>query len=134
MIMELNHNYKYFNLLIFFTISVSHSTTNSFPAWFSATFEKPLTVSGTKDLLFKLKQNGINGTLLKWLANYLTNRQQRVVIQSAISNTKNDYSRSSSRLCARTASISFLCQWHLWFPIEFNQTFCWWQFSVLFSL
>jgi len=41
-----------------------------------------------KGLLFKLKQNGINGALLNWLENYLTNRQQRVVIQSAVSNTK----------------------------------------------
>ena len=41
-----------------------------------------------KGLLFKLKQNGINGTLLKWLSNYLTNRHQRVVIQSAVSNSK----------------------------------------------
>ena len=31
-------------------------------------------------LLFKLKQIGITGTLLRWLENYLTNRKQRVVI------------------------------------------------------
>ena len=31
-------------------------------------------------LLFKLKQNGIDGTLLALLSNYLTNRRQRVVL------------------------------------------------------
>ena len=33
-----------------------------------------------KGLLFKLKQAGINATLLQWLYNYLSDRQQRVLI------------------------------------------------------
>ena len=41
-----------------------------------------------KGLLFKLQQNGITGKLLNWLSNYLTNRRQKVVIQSAESSLK----------------------------------------------
>ena len=41
-----------------------------------------------KGLLFKLRQNGIEGTLLKWLSNYLSNRSQKVVLQSATSSSK----------------------------------------------
>ena len=33
-----------------------------------------------KGLLFKLKKAGINATLLQWLSNYLSDRQQRVPI------------------------------------------------------
>ena len=38
-----------------------------------------------KGLLFKLRQNGIKGTLLLWISNYLTSRKQRVQINSATS-------------------------------------------------
>ena len=38
-----------------------------------------------KGLLFKLKKAGINGELLDWLSNYLTNRKQRVIIPGAVS-------------------------------------------------
>ena len=41
-----------------------------------------------KGLLFKLKLNGINGNLLKWIESYLTNRRQRVAIGSSVSRTK----------------------------------------------
>ena len=41
-----------------------------------------------KGLLFKLRQNGIEGILLKWLSNYLSNRSQNVVLQSATSSSK----------------------------------------------
>ena len=41
-----------------------------------------------KGLLFKLRQNGIEGNLLCWLSNYLSGRQQRVVLQSAVSSLK----------------------------------------------
>ena len=38
-----------------------------------------------EDLLFKLRKAGINGELLDWLSNYLTNRKQRVVIPGDVS-------------------------------------------------
>ncbi len=41
-----------------------------------------------KGLLFKLKQNGINGNLLKWVENYLHDRKQRVTIRSTNSDFK----------------------------------------------
>ena len=34
-----------------------------------------------KGLIYKLKRAGINGLLLDWLSDYLTNRKQRVVIR-----------------------------------------------------
>ena len=41
-----------------------------------------------KGLIFKLKQNGIEGEFLEWISNYLSNRQQYVVLTSATSETK----------------------------------------------
>ena len=41
-----------------------------------------------KGLIFKLKQLGIDGELLEWIANYLNNRQQRMVIKSCMSDYK----------------------------------------------
>ncbi len=41
-----------------------------------------------KGLLFKLKQFGINGHILNWIENYLTNREQSVSIRSTNSETK----------------------------------------------
>ena len=40
-------------------------------------------------LIFKLKCNGINGNLLKFLENYLKNRRQRVVLNGTKSEWKN---------------------------------------------
>ena len=48
-----------------------------------------------KGLIFKLKQLGINGDVLKWVSNYLDNRQQRVVIKSC----KSKKVREKSREC-----------------------------------
>ena len=42
-----------------------------------------------KGLLFKLKQLGINGSLLCWISNYLENRKQRVFIGTSYSEFKN---------------------------------------------
>ena len=39
-------------------------------------------------LLFKLKQSGIDGALIKWIENYLVNRTQRVFIGSSMSTPK----------------------------------------------
>ena len=44
------------------------------------------------DLIFKLKQNGISGSLFKLLANYLNNRKHRVVQNGSCS----DYSEIES--------------------------------------
>mgnify|MGYP003551675180 CR=1 FL=1 len=41
-----------------------------------------------KGLLFKLKLNGINWNLLKWIESYVTKRKQKVVIGSSVSTTK----------------------------------------------
>ena len=38
-------------------------------------------------LLFKLKQSGIDGKLLNWFRNYLTNRTQRVVLPGSLSDS-----------------------------------------------
>ena len=41
-----------------------------------------------KGLIFKLKQNGIEGAFLDWLADYLSNRKQCVVLKSTCSDLK----------------------------------------------
>ncbi len=41
-----------------------------------------------KALMFKLKQIGITGRLLKWFKSYLSNRKQRVIINGSISKTQ----------------------------------------------
>ena len=38
-------------------------------------------------LIHKLKSFGLNGSLLKWMSSYLTNRTQRVVIEGETSNS-----------------------------------------------
>ncbi len=43
-------------------------------------------------LIFKLKSNGIGGSLLKLFENYLTNRKQRVVLNGIESNWEDVYS------------------------------------------
>ena len=41
-----------------------------------------------RELLFKLRQNGIKGRLLAWVSNYLSVRKQRVQINSATSSLR----------------------------------------------
>ena len=43
-----------------------------------------------KGRIFKLKQLGIDGDVLKWVSNYLDNRQQRVVIKSCKSSFRSN--------------------------------------------
>ena len=38
-----------------------------------------------KGLIFKLKQNGIDGELLEWISDYLSGRKQKVVIRNTSS-------------------------------------------------
>ena len=40
-----------------------------------------------RGLLFKLRQHGISGPLLAWISDYLSNRTQRVVVKSCVSNS-----------------------------------------------
>ena len=40
------------------------------------------------EVLFKLRQNGIDGKLLQWLNSYLTNRKQKVTLKSCASTIK----------------------------------------------
>ena len=49
---------------------------------------KVLDIVWHRGLLLKLKQNGIDGNLLKWITNYLDNRQQNVVVKSSSSSVK----------------------------------------------
>ena len=42
-------------------------------------------------LVFKLNQNGISGSLLKILENFLRNRKQRLVLNGHTSNWKNNH-------------------------------------------
>ena len=43
---------------------------------------------GLRELLFKLKQNGLNGNILKWIESYLTDRRQKTFIGSSYSEVK----------------------------------------------
>ena len=38
-----------------------------------------------KGLIFKLKQNGINGELLEWISDHLSGRKQKIVIRNTSS-------------------------------------------------
>ena len=38
-----------------------------------------------KGLIFKLKQNGLDGNILKWVENYLSDRKQKVIVGSSVS-------------------------------------------------
>ena len=39
-------------------------------------------------IIFKLKQNGIDGELLEWISDYLSGRKQKVVIRNTSSSLK----------------------------------------------
>ena len=52
-------------------------------------FRNHLIKFGTKGLLFKLKSYDVDGSLLKLMENYLTGRQQSVVLNGQISSWKN---------------------------------------------
>ena len=58
-----------------------------------------------RGLIFKLKQLGFNGPLLNWVKDYLSNRQQSVIVNTA---------RSSSRLINAGVPQGF--PWPIAFP------------------
>ena len=51
-----------------------------------------------KGLIFKLKQHGIDGRLLNWTNDYLSNRSQKVTIKSCISTAKGINARAHKGL------------------------------------
>ena len=51
-------------------------------------FQKAFDTVPHKRLLKKLESSGITGTLLKWLQDFLSNRQQRVALSGTFSNWK----------------------------------------------
>ena len=52
-----------------------------------------------KGLILKLKSYGVDGSLLKLMENYLTGRQQRVVLNGQISSWKNIVAGVPQGLC-----------------------------------
>ena len=58
-------------------------------------FQKLLIESGTKGLMFKLIQNGIEGKHLEWLNSYLSQRKQKVGIK--VTTHSNNRNSKSSR-------------------------------------
>ena len=58
-----------------------------------------------KGLIYKLKRAGINGLLLDWLNDYLTNRKQRVVIPGGGIRLAIYQSWSTSRIYSRSIAI-----------------------------
>ena len=63
-------------------------TTDSFLVWVFCDISKAFDRVWHKGLLFKLRQNGIEGNILNWLSNYLSHRKQRVTLQSTASSLK----------------------------------------------
>ena len=61
-------------------------------------------------LIFKFKQNGISGWLLKLFDNYLYNRKQRVVINGSYSDYSTIKLWSTRRLCSWSITTSNLYQ------------------------
>ncbi len=61
-----------------------------------------------KGLIHKLRNIGINGTILTWVENYLSSRQQRVVINGQNSDWKNISSWCTPGLHSGTITISHL--------------------------
>ena len=72
-------------------------------------------------LIGKLKSNGIQGKVLNLIISFLSNRQQRVVLNGKSSEWKYVKARLSSRLCARTVIFSCLLSMTLlrvWFLLQ----------------
>ena len=67
-----------------------------------------------KGLLYKLKQIGICGNLLKLHTWYLSHRQQRVVINGKTSARTQNTCRGTSRIDIRAANVLDLCKWCIW--------------------
>ena len=59
-----------------------------------------------RGLLFKLKQNGLNGNILKWIESYLTERRQKVFIGSSYSEVK--VTKAGVHQCSVLGPLFFL--------------------------
>ena len=62
-----------------------------------------------KGLIFKLKQNGIDGELLEWISDYLSNRKQKVVIRNASSSLLSVKAGVPQDFCSRPSTIFSVC-------------------------
>ena len=78
----------------------------------SKTFEKVW----HKCLIYKLKQNGLPGNLLKNLADFLNNRNQRVVLNGQNSTWVNVEASVPQKFNSRTATFLNLNKWLIWKP------------------
>ena len=61
-------------------------------------------------LVLKLKQHGVEGNLLSWLANYLSDRKQRTVVSGALSKASPSYFRRAARFSSRPTAVCRLYQ------------------------
>jgi len=61
-----------------------------------------------KRLLQKLENHGIEGKLINWITEWLTNKTQRVCVNGILSDWKNCAQRCTTRFCVRTNSVSDL--------------------------
>ena len=83
-------------LLVYFYTPWKHKETRGFYFVFRAYRNSPVARNESrfdkvwhKGLIFKLKSNGVDGSLLKLMENYLTGRQQRIDLNGQTSSWKN---------------------------------------------
>ena len=77
------------NLLKFITIFVYHYKIVKLCVLYFVIYQKPLIKVWHRGLLKKLKAYGISGNLLHWFENYLSDRNQKVVLQNCFSEVGN---------------------------------------------
>ena len=78
-----------------------------------------------KGLIYKLKKAGINGLLLDWLSDYLTNKKQRVFIPGGGIWLTVYQSWRASRIYSRPTAIFIIHKWYCcWYAIMCS-TFLW---------
>ena len=85
-----------------------------------------------KGFIFKLKQYGISGDLLNWIADHLENRQQMVMIKIYTSHLQNGFFWSSSGLSPWIPIILNIYKWYCGFSLKPNPSLYRRQFVILF--